>query len=46
MLKFLVIQIQRIMAISKILAGEPIKFHTISTEMDIETLLKLFMRNY
>ena len=32
------IQIQRIMTISKILAGEPIKFHKISTEMGMETL--------
>ena len=34
------------MTISKILAGEPIKFHKISTEMGMEILLKLFMRNY
>ena len=44
--KVRVIQIQRIMTISKILAGEPIKFQTISTEMGMETLYKLFMRNY
>ena len=44
--KVRVIQIQRIMTISKILAGEPIKFHKISTEMGMETLYKLFMRNY
>ena len=36
--KVLVIQIQRIMTISKILAGEPIKFHKISTEMGVATL--------
>ena len=35
--KVRVIQIKRIMTISKILAGEPIKFHKISTEMGIET---------
>ena len=34
------------MTISKILAGEPIMFHTLSTEMGMETLQKLFMRNY
>ena len=32
------IQIQRIKTISKILAGEPIKFNKISTEMGMETL--------
>ena len=37
MLKFRVIKIQWIMTISKILAGEPIKFHKISTEMGMET---------
>ena len=36
--KVRVIQIQRIMTISKSLAGEPIKFHKISTEMGTETL--------
>ena len=36
--KVRVIQIQRIMTISKILAGEPIKLHKISTEMGMETL--------
>ena len=36
--KVLVIQIQRIMTISKSLAGEPIHFHYISTEMGMETL--------
>ena len=36
--KVRVIQIQRTMTISKILAGEPIKFHKISTEMGMETL--------
>ena len=35
--KVQVIQIQRIMTISKILAGEPIKFHKISIEMGMET---------
>ena len=35
--KVQVIQIQRIMTISKISAGEPIKFHKISTELGIET---------
>ena len=35
--KVRVIQIQRIMTISKILAGEPIKFYKISTEMGMET---------
>ena len=33
-----VIQIQRIITISKILAGERFKFHKISTEMGMETL--------
>ena len=36
--KVRVIKIQMIMIISLILAGEPIKFHKISTEMDKETL--------
>ena len=36
--KVQVIQIRRILTISKILAGEPIKFHKISTEMGMETL--------
>ena len=36
--KVRVIQIQRIMTISKILAGEHIKFHKIYTEMGMETL--------
>ena len=44
--KVRVIQIQRIMTISKISAGELIKFHKSSTEMGMETLFKLFMRNY
>ena len=35
--KVRVIQIQRIMNISKILTGEPFKFHKISTEMGMET---------
>ena len=44
--KVRVIQIQRIMTMSKIFACEPIKFHKISTEMGMETLSKLFMRKY
>ena len=35
--KVRVIQIQRIMTIFQSLAGEPIKFHKISTEMGMET---------
>ena len=34
------------MTISEILAGKPINFHKISTEIGMETFQKLFLRNY